>query len=268
MPSAIEDFAAAQAGAALKPEDYYRLLSPDVTIMSIVPWTIKTYGRHIWELGPQEFVFKGVKPTDKPPYELIRLQSGWEPAMDLTEPENMVFIQRPKPAIVKARAIIEDLTGNIMENEQDATLGIGLIKGEKPTEREFKELTEKQARFFMGLVGQADRFHISGNTMQKMRLGNAIYRRSLLWLIETGRDTQERHGWYSTPSAEGMKPCPACGENILASAMICRYCSKDLAEFYFQEGLVAPEHDSKVYAKWQRLSKAKKSAGAAPALQV
>lgn len=225
---------------------------PYVTLCSIIPWTIESKEFNHGGDPSTRYRFKGVAPTDDPPYRTMRLYDTYDLALNSLSLDAIQLVPRMIPARTVAEAIIEDIAGNQLGNSSGFRLGLRVIAGDRPTDTELASMTSDQNEHLRWLVGLSDRYWIGGKPEERSRCNSITYRRALEALIERNLDNADRHPWYLSLDPRGSKACPACTKQIPTGAQICENCHVDLVEFYLKRQMDPPASDPVVAAEVKR----------------
>ena len=108
--------------------------------------------------------------------------------------------------------------------------GIWICAGSEPSAEEIALNHTLQEDYFRGLVQNGNDLHAQGKSTDI----SDIHRRAAQWLLSTGAQALP---WYPKTSFLQLKNCVACGEEILANALMCKVCQTNLMEFYLKYGL-------------------------------
>lgn len=139
------------------------------------------------------------------------------------------------PAPVPASVVVENLVSVWTRGRLGSSAGVGpgvlIVEGvnpSNPTPEEIKTAVAaaraRQEEYFRYLINDADiRFTKEG----QMNITDD-HRMAAEWMGVRDRK------WAQKIEAVEPKHCPACGEEVLATAIICKHCGRDMEEFVEQ----------------------------------
>lgn len=161
----------------------------------------------------------------------------------------------PRP--IAPESIVEDLLNRWAKSQigsdQMVGPGIGVIAGDAPTENELAQLRLRQETWCQTLVDKASSYAIQG----KHNEITDLHRNAARWLMS---DAADQLTWMNKKTYLSVKNCPACGEQIMASAIQCRHCTCELPKFYRQYKLDVAAKDPAVWAFMQEVAAAQQNA--------
>lgn len=197
-----------------------------VTICSIYPLRLgperRPYGVKR-DSGSTLFSIPGVKRTDDPPYQLLRIYDSWQGQRDWmklpNDPDAMI------PSLIAADVIARDLVNNwttgLLAASEGGHPGVGVIAGDVPTADELSELGRKQTSFFEALYYAGQKLSQDNNWKNITEL----HRQAALYLQKNSSDSP----WVKPFNPDDLKSCPACQSRISALAFICPICRTTIA---------------------------------------
>ena len=151
------------------------------------------------------------------------------------------------PNPLDTNVIAQELVRIFSTHTRKATLslGLGVFVADEPeaTDEQIKaspklaEARAKQEEYFRMLVYEGDELNAKGMPV------DPIHRAAAIWMGAEDRP------WVKEISEKQVKTCPACGEPVLANALVCKHCSTDLIKWGVEYG-VDRERDPVV---WQRV---------------
>jgi len=132
---------------------------------------------------------------------------------------------RPVPGIVVADDLVRVWARSTIAAPAGYQLGIGIIAGEEPTEKELALLLEQTRACGEWLISDGHDKMAKG---ERNNITN-IHRLFAEWMYGSGA---QRIPWYQRMDLADVKACVACAETIDANALRCKHCSTDLPDFY------------------------------------
>jgi hypothetical protein len=163
-----------------------------------------------------------------PPMHLLRSPMAAQADADQRTAESR--IARPDTATNEALSLIQCWSGNFSQAGGNRP-GIGLIRGPEPTADELAELHRLQREFCRYFVNEADGFWYQGKR-ERIKMGG-LHQMSAAYM---GIKNDPNHPWTSDMTS-AFKACVACGENIIATAFVCKHCNRDVFEFAMARNL-------------------------------
>ena len=177
-----------------------------------------------------------VAKTDDPPYRTLDVYDTAQMCMLPNPSESVQQAPAPLAAIDVARSLVSDWGHNGLNIDGfdggACALGVGIIKGRKPTPEELKKLNAQQSRYFTALVNKADQLWRQADVKNI----HALHRTAALWL---GVD-HKQHEWLGVRGDQGESvQCIACAEPIRGGARVCKHCKTNLVSYCVDEDIDA-----------------------------
>lgn len=141
---------------------------------------------------------------------------------------------------VDAQSIVTDFVtvygSGMIGSDKGLRPGIIAMAGDYPTEDELQKARQMQTAHFEFLYHDAVALHADGKTREITNL----HRVACSWLGRNDlpflRKIQQR----------SLKPCPACGEDIMYEAMKCKHCNESLPEWYQRYGVNPTDNNDEI----------------------
>lgn len=163
-------------------------------------------------------------------FDALQPQIGWSP----DGPKENTMTPGHIPVEVVANDLVNTWASQTIASKDGYKPGIGIIRGETPTEAELTHLREQQRAFFEYLVQDANDKHLRGETKNITN----IHRFAAFWLLG---DAAQQLPWYPKMEQRSVKDCPRCAKQILEAALGCEHCSLDLIDWYTKYTHLSPD---------------------------
>lgn len=140
------------------------------------------------------------------------------------------WIPAPIPASVVADSLLTIWARNTLGNKSGFAPGVGVIRGDTPTNEELKSLRTMQDNLFNWYILDANGKHLKGEATEI----NEVHRMAALEMLSHGA---EKLPWYPKMIFTEVKVCLACGKQIETRALVCSECKTNLIDWYIKYGL-------------------------------
>ncbi len=164
-----------------------------------------------------------------------------------TDSNNWEFHPMPIPAQIVGEDLVNTWGGDTLGARSGFKPGIALIAGDDPTPEELASMRKAQNALFNWFINDAQGLHVKGQTNEI----TDIHRLSAREMLDKGA---ERLPWIAPIDFAAVKGCPACGKQILDTALRCEHCTTMLPQFYMDFGIV-PDNDAAVAAFIEKIKK-------------
>ncbi len=227
-----------------------------VTLVSIFPGDLRKQCRHN---GTIEYVLLAAPRgsysslTVYDTQQWIRFASESGPRYDQWGPG-------PIPAQIVAQDLVLTWAGSFLKpkNAKGMTIGVDIIKADKPEPGELAKLNHNQDSLFNAFIMEANSLHIAGKGVDI----TDIHRTAAKYLLDEGASQLP---WFPVVLFADVKQCMSCSRKILAAALRCEHCHEFLPDLYMKYGLMA-EGDKAVSDFMKKATKGK--SGSAPLLDL
>jgi hypothetical protein len=175
-----------------------------------------------------------------------------------TDPNTDEHMLRPIPVDAIAQELVVRFTIDRLGATTSVGPGIWVAPEPVPTDDQIRKSPEmaaalaKQEEYFRQLIYEGDRLSADSKPVTNLHRVAAVY-----------MGTEDRP-WVKEITERRTKTCPACGEMILAAALVCKSCQTNLLDWGRANG-VTQEEDPVVWRKLQSLVKPPVKLSAAPA---
>lgn len=227
-----------------------------VTVCSVVPWSLTSHQFPHKRLPRYNIEAAGMDPetNEEVPYRILRLHNTTTQILLVNESrDGHKFGPAPIYALGTANSpgdlmqgyandLVREWAGDHPVGNHQGKLGVAIIIGEKPWQRdnkptkaEFDRLKQLQRGHHYGLIELADNAWVSQDPQVKKRTGSQEYRRALEFAVRDFGEKFERHPWYIQLGPDGlgaMGTCPVCFNGFNANGFICGQCHYNLAEYF------------------------------------
>lgn len=207
-----------------------------VTIVSVYPGDLRKQCRHN---GTVEYHIPAAPRGGYSQYTVYDT-GQWVRFASERGPKYDQWSNAPIPAIIVATDLVQTWAGSVLKPKNGAayTIGVGVIKEDKPAPEEVSALRNTQHELFNLFIQEANSLHIAGKGVDITDL----HRTSARYLLDQGA---ENLPWFPKIDFAEVKTCIACSKKIYKTALRCEHCTTFLPELYIQWGL-APEGDEAV----------------------
>lgn len=184
-------------------------------IISIYPMTLTL--ERPWGTAVGRYYTKYVIPAaPRDGYSFLEVEPAWQ---SVYYGEDIGYRWEMIPAEKVAADIVNSFTAHRLGSNTGATIGLFVPATGKPTKEELEKARNQQELYFSNLFAMAEEFWRTG----QIRNISDEMRQAARWL-------NRQAPWVEPFTAVDMKECPFCASKIMAKAVVCPHCHKDVSK--------------------------------------